>query len=827
MKRFPKPSVLRWSCAFLTISYLPLASAQDVPDQTGTGLPPANTGAGTRVPRRAGQENTPRILEIDAAHIRTLGTLPTRGDVEAVSLGVSLASLRANPTAQQTLMQWVHEGGVVFLHTDAAQAFGYRTVAARTTTKRTAGQLFGRARAAVPFGAHPLLWGALRRGGANNGGGAGAAQRGQSAGALGVRVVYYEMREGDALVREHPAGVPLLRVTDLAGTEREPLFAAAMAPFGRGWAVFTPVVVETHRADGAVFLQNLTRLIASSVQAMRRDAVGIGAPAGAVPPAGAIPPTANLGPTLTSLPATLIEQTGDAFGRADDAQINYTAIAQQFQLALAPPDAAVGPADPNAPNGANVPGAPAPATTGVATTGVATGFKAEEPRLMLTQQEATLASDLVNAARANDGVRPYAKAFIYLLCTRLELQRNDLRKADGWLRQAENLRPDTAETLLWRGIVTAGQAENITLSSRDRAALLGNAADSWGRALRAAPLVQRANNGAAANAATGAAQYGTDQATIQNVAQGDPQAAAQEGGALQGNISGIPRELIRAWSASSGFAANIMSVEPPLTEPLGNNADSGLVLRHFPNDPTLRLAVPAGQLITRSSDALGWHADEEELLIFPTPEYYAAYRRAAGLGNQSVPNPAGSFGDIVGSRMMMISQASLPVILPSAGPGQPPRAVQMGTSVAPVVARMHGYVLINALAEGGTQVPDWMQLGLVGLDDSKVSGALSGAGGAVDPLFGLRQYAGAGRLLSADQFRGISMATGGNGPISGLAEAQGMAMMAYFYDRFGAGYVVETLQRLGAGQSVDDALNATTGMDEQGFFRAWYNATFG
>lgn len=818
MKRFPKPSMLRWSMVFLTASSLPLSSvcAQDAPDQAGTGFPPANTEAGAQVPRQTRQGNGPRILEIDAARIGTLQTLPTHADVDAVSLGVSLARLRANPAAQQALMQWVHDGGVVFLHTDAAQAFGYSTVPARATTRRTAGQLFGRARAALPFGSHPLLWGAVRRGG-GNGGGANAAQRGQNAGALGVHVVYYEMREGDALVRAHPAGVPLLRVTDLAGAEREPLLAAAMAPFGRGWAVFTPAVVETHRADGGVFLQNLTRLVDSSVRAMDRDA------ARAVPPAG-VAPKANLGPTLTSLPATLIEQTGAAFSKADDAQINYPAIAQEFQRALAPPDA-TGPTDPNAPNGANVPGAPAPATTG------AEVGKVEAPRLMLTQQEATLASDLVNAARTTVGVRPYAKAFIYLLCARLELQRDNLRKADTWLQAAENLRPDTAEPLLWRGIIAAGQAEDITLSSRDRASLFNNAADSWSRALRAAPLVQRANSTATAGgatatgAATGAAQHGTDQATLQNIAQGDPQGAAQGDNTVRGNISGVPRELIRAWAASSGFAANIMSVEPPLTEPLGN-ADSGLVLRHFPNDPSLRLAVPAGNLVTRSSAVLGWHADEEELLIFPTPEYYAAYRQAAGLGNQSVPNPAGSFGDIVGSRMMMISQPSLPIILPSAGPGQPPRAVQLGTSVAPVVARMHGYVLINALAGGGTPVPDWIQLGLVGLDDSKVSGVLSGAGGAVDPTFALRQYAGAGRLLTADQFRGVSMATGGNGPISGLAEAQGMAMMAYFYDRFGAGFVVETLQRLGAGQSVDDALNATTGMDEQGFFRAWYNDTF-
>ncbi len=42
----------------------------------------------------------------------------------------------------------------------------------------------------------------------------------------------------------------------------------------------------------------------------------------------------------------------------------------------------------------------------------------------------------------------------------------------------------------------------------------------------------------------------------------------------------------------------------------------------------------------------------------------------------------------------------------------------------------------------------------------------------------------------------------------------------YFYQRFGAGAFVETLQRLGSGQNIDDALQATTGLTEQQFFAA-------
>ena len=59
------------------------------------------------------------------------------------------------------------------------------------------------------------------------------------------------------------------------------------------------------------------------------------------------------------------------------------------------------------------------------------------------------------------------------------------------------------------------------------------------------------------------------------------------------------------------------------------------------------------------------------------------------------------------------------------------------------------------------------------------------------------------------------------------AEAQGLRMMLFFYNRFGAGRVAETLQRLGSGQSVNAALQATTGLTEAQFFIAWQRAEFG
>lgn len=55
---------------------------------------------------------------------------------------------------------------------------------------------------------------------------------------------------------------------------------------------------------------------------------------------------------------------------------------------------------------------------------------------------------------------------------------------------------------------------------------------------------------------------------------------------------------------------------------------------------------------------------------------------------------------------------------------------------------------------------------------------------------------------------------------------QAASLVAFFYARYGAGAVVETLQRLGAGQSIDTALQATTGGGELELFRRWRDARF-
>ncbi|RZA29559.1 MAG: hypothetical protein EOP02_04160, partial [Proteobacteria bacterium] len=154
----------------------------------------------------------------------------------AVSLRASEEAFEGNQRAKLALLNYVYQGGTVFLHTGAARAFGFDTVEARPGNNELAGQFFGRAKAALPFGAHPLLWDdgkPLRR-----------SPNYDPTLLPGVNVVYYELQPGDHLVVNHPAGTPLLQVTDLAVDDPRPLYAAAVAPFGRGYAVFTPDLVD-------------------------------------------------------------------------------------------------------------------------------------------------------------------------------------------------------------------------------------------------------------------------------------------------------------------------------------------------------------------------------------------------------------------------------------------------------------------------------------------------------------------------------------------------------------------------------------------------------
>jgi hypothetical protein len=411
---------------------------------------------------------------------------------------------------------------------------------------------------------------------------------------------------------------------------------------------------------------------------------------------------------------------------------------------------------------------------------------------MLTRGEVSAAVSLLQTANADTASRNRAAAMLDILRARLELQRGALDKADVWLKLAEQLAPKSAECLLWRGVWQAGVAEDISLSASDRSAWLADAAVNWKSALNAAPLA----------------------AAAQDVPEG---ATAGSTTASTGRtISGIPVSIIGPWSESATYSSNLMRLEPPLVAPLGA-ARKDLIMRYYDGDSSIRLAVPAGQLLARSDTTFGWHAEEEEILIFPQERIYTTYRQNAARGAGA--DLAGGYGDVIGNRILMLSQLALPIILPPTAPGRPARPMVLGSAVPAVLGRLHAQVLINSLAQGGTAVPSWMRLGLVTLSNLSV---VTETGTVNVDVESLRSYAGAGSLISPAQFRS---GTGGM-RIAGLAETQSARLMMFFYARYGAGSVVETLQRLGAGESVDDALQATTGMDETKFFEAWYAAEF-
>ena len=675
-----------------------------------------------------------QILEVGENDIASLRNLNTSGRANAVSLDVSRADLQADGASLQSLQSWVQNGGVVFLHTDAAQLFGYQTVAARAGENRRAGQLFGRAVTALPFGANPLLWSSS----------SGAALDGQAMPQLGIQTVYYRMEMGDHLVVSHPAGTPLLRVTDLALPGAPILYAAAIAPYGSGWAMFTPRVIEQPRADGAAFVRNIVLLAnggGNSVFAPNNQ--GMAAPAKRE--------------FFVGLPASLIEtasQTENA---------NYGALVLTWDKATKR-DPASAMMQPNAP------------------------FTEEtEPRLIVTSQEASALRAVLDAA-SRDGGGTRVQAALAVLRARLELQRNDLNAARTWLQAANELAPGAAELLLWQGVWSAASAENVLLASPVRGRFWSDAVSDWRAAQTAATLLPAGSTPSTPGAAESAV-----------------------------TISGVPAKTLQNWIAAATRTGELALVEPPLVTPIGGG-NRVILLRHFPEDPTLRTALPTGALLAQADEFLGANLDVEEILIFPNDRYYLEYSQAAHIGSSQITfSPLANRGNVIGNRILMVSQISVPVLL--SPPGRPPYYAPLGQAVPAVIARLHTQVLLHAVAQDGAPVPAWMQLGLMSLSNVAITNQL-GDNSISDALNKTVQVGG---LLGPEQFENVNLGADKDG----LVEEQARRLMQFFYVRFGAGAVIETLQRIGSGQNAEDAIFATTQLNQIEFFSAWRDAEFG
>ncbi len=714
----------------LALTFVPHARAQD-------GMIPSIVAPGQGALDVANPTN---VVNVDATNLVNLPTLLSRAG--AISLGVSADDLDKNPAARDALLNYVGRGGTIFLHTNAAQIFGYRTVAARETTNRLVGQIYGRARAAVPFGTVPLLW-------SNDVSATTGAVR-----APGINRVFYTLRPGDDLVVDHPAGTPLLQVSD--GSSARPLYAAAIAPYGAGFAVFTPDFIDQTRGDGAAFARNLLKLVGDSRY------VGI--------PQAAIVSGDGLLPALASALQNSSGQSAPLPGLG-------TGLPVAREGAM--------PGAPIARNGATNNGAMAGgamnngamnngAMAGGAMNNGAMNPAQQGPILLLTRAEASgFGAALQNAPQGRGA------AALAILRARVALLNNDAQSAQTQLALAERLTPNTTEIPFLRGATAIEGAGFIGANLGDRVRNASLAANSFAAASRVTSVF----SGTAGNV---------------------------DGAPVYGDVT--PSQLGVLGAQINRFS-QVLALEPPLARVLGNGA-AQVTVRYFEGDASLPFIAVAINALT-GSEAFRSVLDGQEILLFPTPALYQNYRAASGLRGQNAPLPATTLGDVVDGRILMVTiPPGRPVAI---GPGGVPRVFPLRPTSANLLARLEAYALFESyIGDGKGRVPAWMALGLANLADLTVNGDTVSAQYDQE----LRRFASLNGLLSPRQFNAQI------GDSSLLAQAQATQLMRYFYAQFGTGRVDETLQRIGAGQNVDDALLATTGLNEEQLFRAWSDAQF-
>jgi len=446
--------------------------------------------------------------------------------------------------------------------------------------------------------------------------------------------------------------------------------------------------------------------------------------------------------------------------------------------------------------------------------------------------------------------------------------------AQAWTGQTVEETPSasTAGVAVWNGIFAAAAADTFGLPSIEKARTLVEAVKWWQQALR----------GGAGNAGAVVAQIG-----------GVPReqvAAWLSAAQYAARIAANDPPVIFTWQAADGQRTVLrltredaaLNIPPP---------GPGL---EYPSSSSFqwRLMQRTNQLLARvTARELGWSIDEVELTLKPDEAGYREVKQAGGAGILYRAKPY-----LRGSRMVFASNTGVPSHLLGSGrlgvdevaervdhrdrrvwrtlqsiltdpiPGikegdddldkfisrarEDQRQLffeilsgawlgqELGATDLPgTMTRLQTTVLINALAQGGTKIPQWMQQGLSNLNRLALAAAMRTEGGypSLPPALqhdhferhweNPRHYVARTHAewnetvarMTGNQW--VDTSTDGiykpplvtNDSLSKEPETQ---QMQFFYDRFGAGCVVETLQRLGAGQSVDKALLATTGLTE-------------
>ncbi len=568
---------------------------------------------------------------------------------KVIALDLTYAEVR-NSGNEEKLSQWVQRGGIVWAHTDAAQAFGFRTAPLRNVL-----ELNGRAVTAGPWNSHFLM--------------------------KGVQRVYYTLRQNSSYVASNPRALMLLRNVDNPSQPGQQFFVAAYLPLGKGAVIFFPPQIHK-RADGNAF-----------GTAIKSSSTGQ-APVVEVP-IGQVEAVANLAANfardraaLAAAQAYVALWQAMAFARAKDKERAIVAADRVAQLPGANADVMRATAEVYTDLGEREQAAPLLRKAGPADKADAGGLG-----LMLSVDELDQAAIVFGGGGAASGegkaVTPAAPAnpnaaaalarvWLGRLYYQLGSNEANLQRADQQFQAALKLDEASPAANAFEAYLLASAGRKARSPSFRRAELLNQAAQLLAKS-------QPAGNDSSTTT--------TSPATVNDPGKGKGKAPD----AGKGKTPTTPPP-----TRSSGPAeqlrreAEVAAAEPPLARIEGN-----IIIRSFQGDAAAT-AYQAVLYSKRAAEQLGFYLDEIEILSFPTQAQYVRYLRL-------VEAPRGEF-DVIAEAF----DNKVITHLQATGGGVAVGKYGGGRTgmLTPIFGHIFGHALMYSLAEGGTLIPGWLREGL-------------------------------------------------------------------------------------------------------------------